>query len=261
MKTRKSTTDRDEKQSVRPRDLMLFLDGELDEAQHLEVERQLESDADARCHVTALRFTGSLLRERAEDSTAADSIADLVMARIEKRDLPAGDIDIDIDIAAAPPPVAELRNGAGRRALSSDPSEAARPAVAAREGAPRSLPHIGIPPSRRTANDNARTIWALTAVAVAAAAAFMIWGKAGDGPVADPTRPSTSQLPVDPTVELVGNPPPDLPTTPDTDVVGGVEVATIDFGSTHGSVFYVPGSGGETTTVVWLADDEPGGQQ
>ena len=248
MKTPKSTPDRDEKQSVRPRDLMLFLDGELDDTQVAEVERQLESDTDARCHVLAMRLTGSLIRERAEQSSAADSIADLVMARIEKGDLPAGEVE------APPAPVAELPNGAARRgARTSEAADSPRPAAR--------LPHVPIPPSRRTANDNARTIWALTAVAVAAAAAFMIWGKADDGPVATPRPNPTESQPADPPTELVGNPPPEAPTTPDTDVVGGVEVATIDFGASQGSVFYVPGSGGETTTVVWLADDQPGGQQ
>jgi hypothetical protein len=252
VKTPKSNSSQAEKQSVRPRDLMLFLDGELDNAQLAEVERQLESDADARCHVVAMHLTGSILRERAEQSTAADSIADLVMARIDKGDLPAGEVE------APPALVAELPNGASRRSARPSDASEARPA---REGAPRSLPHIGIPPSKRTANDNARTIWALTAVAVAAAAAFMIWGKADDAPVAMPRpNPTESQL-ADPPPEVVRNPPPEAPTTPDTDVVGGVEVATIDFGSSQGSVFYVPGSGGETTTVVWLADDEPGGQQ
>jgi hypothetical protein len=255
VKTRNTPRDGDEKQGVRPRDLMLFLDGELDDAQVAEIERQLEADAEARCHVAAMRLTGSLLRDRAEESSAADSIADLVMARIDKGDLPAGEVE------PAPAPVAELPNGSARRGLRSAADSAAAAPVAAREPAPRSLPHIGIPPSRRTANDNARTIWALTAVAVAAAAAFMIWGKADGGPVAGP-RPSTTQsLPDDPPAEFVGNAPPQAPPTPDTDVAGGVEVATIDFGSTLGSVFYVPGSAGETTTVVWLADNEPGGEQ
>ena len=88
----------------------------------------------------------------------------------------------------------------------------------------------------------------------------MIWGKA-DPPCGHAAAQPHRAQPADPPPELVGNPPPEAPTTQDTDVVGGVEVATIDFGSSHGSVFYVPGSGGETTTVVWLADDEPGGQQ
>ena len=41
-----------------------------------------------------------------------------------------------------------------------------------------------------------------------------------------------------------------------------MEVAAIDFGSTTGAVLYVPNgaSPSHTTTVVWLADNEPDGE-
>lgn len=276
---RKSTPNQpangDEKLGVHPRELMLYLDGELDDAQLADIEGRLPSDRDARCHVSGMQLTGSLLRERTAQSpafSAADSIADLVMARIAKGDFPEPNAELD----SAPAPLAsaaEVSNGvasgtrthrhaSGRDAHSASPDrspDGSRPS----QVAPKSLPHIGIPPSKRTANDNARTIWALTAVAVAAAAAFMIWGKTADGPVADPVRPSTTQaLPDEPGPDFRAQLPPDTPTTPDTEVAGGVEVATVDFGQTQGSVFYVPGSSGETTTVVWLADDEAaGGEQ
>ena len=247
-----------------PRELMLFVDGELDDAQRADIEAKLATDRDARCQVAAMQLTRSLLRERVEQpgtsggSSAADSIADLVMARIASNDLPQGEID------AAPAPMGRPNGAAsGARAARLAPvadREAGSPSPDGARG-PRSLPHIGIPPSKRTANDNARTIWALAAVAVAAAAAFMIWGKTEAGPVANPQRPVTTQGVPDPTVEVMGNLPPDAPPTPDTEVAGGVEVATVDFGKAQGSVFYVPGSAGETTTVVWLADEEPGGDK
>jgi hypothetical protein len=46
------------------------------------------------------------------------------------------------------------------------------------------------------------------------------------------------------------------------DVEHGVEVAAIDFGSTTGAVLYVPDgtSPSSTTTVVWLSDNEPDGE-
>jgi anti-sigma factor RsiW len=43
----------------------------------------------------------------------------------------------------------------------------------------------------------------------------------------------------------------------------GVEVWSVDFGSQSGAVFYVPSEGSEsgTTTVVWVSEDENGGEE
>jgi anti-sigma factor RsiW len=43
----------------------------------------------------------------------------------------------------------------------------------------------------------------------------------------------------------------------------GVEVWSVDFGSQSGAVFYVPseGSASGTTTVVWVSEDETGGEE
>jgi anti-sigma factor RsiW len=117
---------------------------------------------------------------------------------------------------------------------------------------------IARPPAPRVpspaANDNGRRrVLYVAAALVAAAAAALLWVRPPGG-VAVAPGPSTS--------------PAAHPASPagshgvEADVEHGVEVAAIDFGSTTGAVLYVPNgtSPSDTTTVVWLSDNEPDGE-
>lgn len=205
------------KLDIHDRDLMLFVDGELDAARRTDVQSRIETDPTARRKVAALRLTGELVRERPIDLGIADGIADAVMAKIAAE--PTSD----------PKPVVPL-----------EPSRAAKP----------------------PANDNARRIYYLAAVAVAAAAALMIWSKSDTRPIAGlPVVPETARMPEAPlmpapeTTAQRGDEP-----SPDGELDMGVEVAAVDFGARQGTIFYVPNGAAEahTTTVVWLADDSAG---
>jgi anti-sigma factor RsiW len=95
------------------------------------------------------------------------------------------------------------------------------------------------------ANDNGRRFFFVAAGLLAVAAASLLWLRPAPGPVATPQDPSAMVAP------------------PEADLEHGVEVASIDFGSTTGAVFYVPNgtSPSDTTTVVWLSDDADGEEE
>jgi anti-sigma factor RsiW len=204
-------------------DLMLYFDGELDAEGREAVEAFLDRQEAPRRKLAGLELGAELVRERAlAEVSGMESIADSVMARIEAEEAAAGE-----------------RTGASAGA---DVGKVA--------GAPRGKP----------ANDNARVIYALAALAVAAAAALVIWGRTGDpspsaeGPVAGEVAPYTAPASPAPS-EL------EAPTLPEVAAGHGVEIATVDFGARSGSIFYVPNdatSSNATTTVVWLADNSAG---
>lgn len=208
-------------------DLMLYFDGELEDSRRAEIEAYLDSDAGARSKMSGLRVTSEIVRAQALSSARGGDIADLVMAKIEAD-------------AVVPP----ANNGA-----SVEPTDLARAAK--------------VRPTK-AANDNSRGIFTLAAIAVAAAAAMMVWGQTGNEPVrsADNT-PRTAE--VAPTVEQAQSPAPaPAPQAEaaalDADVEHGVEVAAVDFGSHMGTIFYVPtgaAASNAMTTVVWV-DDEAG---
>jgi len=230
-------------------ELMLYADGELDEARHREVEAHITRDAQRRAKLAGLDITGALLRERAASPALADGIADAVMARILK----------------------ESTNGVGAGA-----ARAQAPANKAEAGAPEALQPsggelrdirsgaqkkpAGTSFDKRPANDNARGIFALAALAAAAAAALMIWGRMEAEP---PRAMNTTQPPADThvTPELAPTPAPSP--EPGDEANPGVEVAAVDFGARMGTIFYIPtgsSASSPTTTVVWLSDDVMGGQ-
>jgi hypothetical protein len=95
------------------------------------------------------------------------------------------------------------------------------------------------------ANDNGRRFFFVAAALVAVAAASLLWLRPAPGPVATPQSPSAAVAP------------------PEADLEHGVEVASVDFGSATGAVFYVPNgtSPSDTTTVVWLSDDADGEEE
>lgn len=99
------------------------------------------------------------------------------------------------------------------------------------------------------------SIWpmAVGGLAAAAAVALLVWRFAG----VDLVQPAPGQA-VAPSTnpELVVASAP-LPAV-DYDPEPGVSVDVVDFGARTGTIFYVPSDTG-TTTVVWLTDDEAGG--
>lgn len=200
------------------RDLMLYADGELEGEQRAAVEAYLARSAAGKAKVAALNLVSSVVREQALGASGeADRIADAVMAKI-------------------------ATEGAAAK-------EMHRPKPAAITSAPRALATQG--PRDKPANDNSRRIFALAAIAVAAAAGLMFWSRmdpttpqAGHGPVATSTM-SHQQGGTDPLALDEGGP--------------GVEVEAIDFGARMGTIFYVPTeeiASNVTTTVVWLNDDD-----
>lgn len=211
-------------------ELMLYLDGELDEARSRAVEARLASDSTFRAKLCGLELAAGMIRDDALASDAADGIADAVMARIERGDAVDG-------------------NGAGARSIEMSDlvTEAGRPAAS---GAL----------ARKPANDNARGIFALTAIAVAAAAAMMVWGRMEVEP---PRAASTAPAPLE-TVAAAPTPAVAPSARADSgEAELGVEVAAVDFGARMGTIFYVPqgsAASSPTTTVVWLSDDVPGGE-
>jgi hypothetical protein len=197
-------------------DLMRYADGELDGEERAAVEAYLARAAAGKAKVAALGLVSSIVREQALGaSRKADGIADAVMAKIAAEGAAAKE---------TPPPKPAAILSAPR----------AFKAQASRD---------------KAANDNSRKIFALAAVAFAAAAGLMIWSRmdaltpqAGYGPGATSTMsPSTSESAVNGENDL------------------GVEVAAIDFGARMGTIFYVPteeAASNVTTTVVWLNDDD-----
>ncbi len=211
-------------------ELMLYADGELPEERLAEVEAYLERSSSARNKVRALDFSSALLREEALSSAArAGDLTDAIFARIQAEAQP--------QVEAPPVKLATVH---------------ALP-VAKRPPAPKAKP----------ANDSSRGLFTLAAVAFAAAAGLMIWGKMRLAP--DPQahlRPRPVPTAVAARPEL---PPPVKPAEipAENDDEHGVEVASVNFGSRTGSIFYVPKgavASNATTTVVWLNDDAAGGE-
>jgi hypothetical protein len=206
-------------------ELMLYADGELDEERRGAVEAYLARSTAGSAKLSALNLVSGIVREQSLVSAAGvDGIADAVMAKL-------------------------TANGAGAAStISTKPSP-----IKVTAGAPRAKP----------ANDNSRGIYALAAVAVAAAAGLMLWGRmdtsseATERPVAAMSA-TPEQLPAPPSPKTAEATP-----SPDAEDEPGVEVAAVDFGARMGTIFYVPtgaAASNATTTVVWLNDDAAGGE-
>ncbi len=211
-------------------ELMLYADGELDEARAAEVAARVAKSPELQNKLAALRLGGAMVAKLADAGAGpAGSIADDVMRAIA---LEAG----------------------GAKVISLDEQRVAR-SKAGVDKAP-----IGAAPATSPANDNSRSpLVILTAIAVAVAAAFFLWGRssppdpvAGSSTTGGPAMTTTAPAPKAPSPE---------PTmVADREPEPGVEVTSVDFGSRVGSVFYVEGQEkGATTTVVWLSDDALGG--
>ncbi len=247
-------------------ELMQYFDGELDEPRRGAVEAFLSADLGAGNKMAGLRITSAVVRNEAASLSAADDIADLVMARIaaEPRQISA----------SMPASGGGLTPGAGKlAALAPAGNPALTPLRAlrafSRDGAasgPKPPHSAMLAPRAAPANDNSRRIFAaLGTLAVAAAAALALWSRSGPSPTepvksapvaaitAMSTSPGTSPAPAstEPEIDAAG-------LAADVDAEHGVEVAAVDFGAHMGSIFYVPSGAIEAkrvTTVVWLADD------
>lgn len=226
--------------TTRPTDqeLMLYADGELGDERLAEVETHLAGDETAQRKLWGLRVTGDLVREAASELSTADSIADAVMMKIG----------------------ADSKSNGARSVQGSRSSKQAE-VIPIGERRPAALGKVA---AKRAANDSSRSIWTLTAVAAAAAAGMMIWGRMAGEPTIEGPRAQSTTSAVEPAVPAEAPRPlaAEAP-TPDGELEMGVEVAAVDFGARTGTIFYVSGDQGAsspTTTVVWLADDVAGGE-
>lgn len=211
-------------------ELMLYVDDELDEERIADVEAFIKESEGARRKVSALRLASGMVREHTIATSKPIDIASAVMAKIE----------------------------AGEASEAEPPAKSGAPAGIA----PVKLPRTAKDSRPAAANDNSRSIFTLAAIAVAAAAGMMIWGRMGEGP-ARPTA-SVPAMTQEATPEALVQPPiePAQPSAHEGDTEHGVEVAAVDFGAHMGTIFYVPtdATAGATTTVVWVDDDVAGGK-
>lgn len=219
-------------------ELMLWADGELDEGRAREVEAYMLRDASSRAKIVGLDVVSAAIRERAP-SALADGIADAVMARVEREGANGiGKVDA-------------ARKGANGVAPGADHASETR----------RLAP--GAAPQRPANDNNARRIFGLAAIAAAAAAGLMIWGRMD----AEPHRteiqaPHSAEVAVAPAPSP--QPAPEAPAAPSDEGEPGVEVAAVNFGARMGTIFYIPTGSSEhspTTTVVWLSDEGTGGER
>jgi len=229
-------------------ELMSWFDGELEEARSAEVAQWAQQDERARDKLAGLQAIGDLLREDAEADNRADGIASEVMDRVRADD---GQQQSTADVVPFPEPAEH------------DPERV--------ELQDTKLPR------RKAGNDNARSIFALTAVAAAVALGLFFWGRNGPetAPVAEQGSPNSATEAVAATAAVAQGPTladNSVPAASNTDLeaddgalaaaeISAVEVAEVDFGAHSGSVFYVStgaGEADETTAVVWVTDDVAG---
>jgi len=236
-------------------ELMMLLDGELDGDRRAEVEAFLAeagaSDGDAaRGKFAGMRAVSTIVASHDWSAPASTplpiDVADLVMAAIGE--------------PASRPQLAVSR--------------VAEPAVAVIAPVVPASPAAGSSPNPlrdRPANDNSRSIFGFALAAAAAAAALFFWGKSseehdvGKSPIAmsaPPVDPTAGDVAPIPSNEVVGALAVDPQSDPAEETRYGVEVASVDFGTRTGAIYYVPAvdlddaaTKAAVTTVVWLNDD------
>ncbi len=226
--------------AISDRELMRYLDGELDEPDLTELEARLATDEQASGKLAGLEQVGDFLRETVSADDRADCIADAIMAQIEAE---AAD-GAEADSAGAD------SAGDGDAKVVELPRAPALETLTDRQVADG-------PP----ANDNSRLIYAVFGAAAAAAAALFVWGNAvpTSDTVAMASRPAVATE-----VAAAAEAAPGLPPSGKVDTEAAaededepvVEIAAVDFGAQSGSVFYV--SAGKhtagSTAVVWVTD-------
>ena len=226
--------------AISDRELMRYLDGELDEPDLTELEARLVTDEQASGKVAGLEQVGDFLRETVSADDRADCIADAIMAQIE----------------------AEAADGAGADSAGADSAGDGDAKVVELPRAPALETLTDRPVADGSpANDNSRLIYAVFGVAAAAAAALFVWGNAvpTSDTVAMASRPAVATE-----VAAAAEAAPGLPPSGKVDTEAAaededepvVEIAAVDFGAQSGSVFYV--SAGKhtagSTAVVWVTD-------
>ena len=224
-------------------DLMLYLDEELSTERHEQVRRAITRDEVLRSKLSALEVSSAIVREQALDAAANIDFADSIMAKIM-----ATDAVVSLDERDAAPGEQQPRVTSAN-----DTHDVRLEKLPSRANASN---------ASNASNDNARGIFALVALAVAAAAGFMIWGRLASNPSAAPTAPmamvTTQEVaPATAPVELPSAPAAEAEVAEEQEM--GVEVAAVDFGSKVGTIFYVEteaATSKHTTTVVWLTDSD-----
>jgi hypothetical protein len=231
-----------ERQAVsRPSDeeLMGFLDDELDEGRRAEIAAALANDVELRSKVAALGLVGELVRERVAEDERADGIADAVMARLEAEGRGEGEV---------------VRAPSSQR---------------------RATRRLGSFIRSQPANENARSVFLMAALAAAVAFGLFFWSRAGlrDMPVGHGGPDHRSLVPPTAVAWEPGAsaaepkwlvPASSEPMAKDEDTAAAVEVASVDFGSHSGTVFYVSTGSSQsstTTAVVWVTDEVAGGRR
>ncbi len=224
-------------------ELMALYDGELDEARAREVRSWLASNGEGAALVDSFRALGRHVRKAAPLPAPPADLADRIFAALDAE--PVSRAQPQAAPAEVIAPVVPLRPAAS--GASSRPAPLAQPApstqpLQATSSAPAARP---LSPAARVLPVTRRALgWAplsAAGMALAAAAAFMLWwspggfGTRGLGPGASgkATMPSN--------------------------VVLGTDVDTVDFGSRMGSLFFVS-SDTQATPVLWLDDDDDDGE-
>jgi len=198
--------------------LMRFMDGELEPQEAAAVRLRLEASPLAQQKLASLVAVGDVLRADAERAEAG-----LTDARVDGiADAVMASLEENVREASEPAPQPTWRH---RAPLESAP-----------------------------ANDNARSIFAVAGLAAAAAAALFVWGR-GETADLDLVKAPAPEAPL--VAEMSAGLAVPAPATSEPSGVApgetGVEVASVEFGSEEGSVFYVPGDGA-ATAVVWIND-------
>jgi hypothetical protein len=224
-----------------PTDLewMMFHDGELEPSRQAELQALLDGDEQAAAKLRGMNALTVFVRETA-GKAAMPELSEAIMQAVADFERAEAKTEPFVEPKLSPTKPAQTTKPA--QVISLTPKSPAKSASAA--------------------NDNGRLLFGLTGLAAAAAVALFVWGRsATDAPLA--------QVPSEPRVaadEVAAAEPaaPTLAAAPSKPVqqqeedrgLPPVEVASVDFGSRIGAVYYVDEPrGGATTTVVWLADD------
>jgi hypothetical protein len=214
---------------------MRFYDGELEPARAELVAARLGTDGALRAKLAGMRIVGAFVREASARAPRTEGIADAVMSALE-----------------AP----------------------ATPAEASEREAPRTpqgaVASLG---TQRAANDNARLIFGLVAMAATVALGLFFWGRAepaGDLAASAPREGAAETAAPGPArrtapsavaaAALMAEPAPASEPAPSEEEPprAGVEIAAVDFGAQQGSVFFVAAEqGAAATAVIWVNEQEP----
>lgn len=247
-------------------ELMMFYDGELEEPRRREVEAFLAVSSEdalaAEGKLLGLAGVGRVLRE--DIVTAPRFQVDLtaaIMAGVERERAK--------DQEKSESSESSVKGAAKTSELGKPKSEkSGDPKVVPLKTGTKSGGAVDAGAANdKSANDNGRFILGLAGVAAAAAAALFFWGRAPEaGPVAQTSAATTVEAPTTntpkPAVTVAEKAAPlknPVAAVLEEERPPPVEVASVDFGKRTGAIYYMAGdtkeTQGETTTVVWVADE------